>query len=285
MSAVKAMANACCDGGCFEVQPTGRVMHVVSSTVYGYSEQQLGVGASILSVCYEEDKQPFLQTLQALIATAANSGAYSQSHADDGAAHPSPRALLDQRGGADEGHVDGHDHQRVRSRRRAHHPPHLSLRAAEHGGRRREGRLPSLPRGPGDGQSVAQTSGGIVRRRTLGRSPVTIRVLVSHWQRRARRRIAASAGWRSEHTGEKVWTGGKESACDDCMEALTQGTRVLGPGSRGTRVLHCDAHGSLPMRNNACGWFHAASARAVTAVASARNFTFAHFSCPTFGMR
>jgi len=79
MSAVKAMANACCDGGCFEVQPTGRVMHVVSSTVYGYSEQQLGVGASILSVCYEEDKQPFLQTLQALIATAANSGAYSQS--------------------------------------------------------------------------------------------------------------------------------------------------------------------------------------------------------------
>ena len=79
LNAFSAMANACCDGGCIEVLPDGRLLRMVSTVAYGYSEQQMEAGRSILAMCFEDDRQPLLQTFRALAATAASTSGSGNS--------------------------------------------------------------------------------------------------------------------------------------------------------------------------------------------------------------
>ena len=62
LAAVAAMSNACCDGGCVEVHPDGRILRVVGGAAFGHPADQLG-GVCLWELSFPDDRQPLMQTL------------------------------------------------------------------------------------------------------------------------------------------------------------------------------------------------------------------------------
>ena len=70
------------DGGCVEVTPEGRIKRVISSHAYGYAAAQL-IGGSLWSLSHQEDRQPLMHTLNALLATVKSSAGPTPTAGDN----------------------------------------------------------------------------------------------------------------------------------------------------------------------------------------------------------